>query len=184
MVESCVGTSKAGAGGWRRDIEHNGATNLPFPSREPRRPVMLRSPPVRRLPGLSAWGNPILPRLRGNTLALPPSQARSGELHDRSHRASRRQLRDRFVDSALGAASIPVLRVPRRNVPIRRRLLREQADAASFQTHSGGIECTTVNSALISLHSRLHCPVGRTLVAPTVRSITLPSPRKGCHSAH
>jgi hypothetical protein len=51
------------------------------------------------------------------------------ELDDRSHRASKRQVRDQFMDSALGAASIPVLRVPVQR-SYSASTLREQADAA------------------------------------------------------
>lgn len=48
------------------------------------------------------------------------------ELDDSSHRVARRQQRDRFMDSALAAASIPILRVPAQR-SYSSSALREQA---------------------------------------------------------
>jgi hypothetical protein len=51
------------------------------------------------------------------------------ELDDGSHRAAKRQQRDQFMDSALAAASIPVLRVTAQR-SYSAATLREQAEAA------------------------------------------------------
>lgn len=51
------------------------------------------------------------------------------ELDDRSHRATKRRQRDQFMDSALAAASIPILRIPAQS-SYSASSLREQADAA------------------------------------------------------
>ena len=64
------------------------------------------------------------------------------ELDDSSHRASKRQQRDQFMDSALAVASIPVFRVPaQRSYSV--STLREQAEAAFHlsapQTSTGNV---------------------------------------------
>lgn len=51
------------------------------------------------------------------------------ELDDRSHRAGKRRQRDEFVDSALAAASIPILRVAAQR-SYSPSALREQVEAA------------------------------------------------------
>lgn len=51
------------------------------------------------------------------------------ELDDSSHRAAKRQQRDQFMDSALAAASVPILRVPAQR-SYSPSTLREQAEAA------------------------------------------------------
>ena len=56
------------------------------------------------------------------------------ELDDSSHRAAKRQQRDRFMDSALAAASIPILRIAARR-SYSPAALREQAQSA-FHSHT------------------------------------------------
>lgn len=51
------------------------------------------------------------------------------ELDDSSHRAARRQQRDQFMDAALAAASVPILRVPAQR-SYSTSTLREQTEAA------------------------------------------------------
>jgi len=62
------------------------------------------------------------------------------ELDDSSHRATKRQQRDQFMDSALAAASIPILRVAAQR-SYSASTLRQQAEAAfhpdALQTSTG-----------------------------------------------
>lgn len=63
------------------------------------------------------------------------------ELDDRSHRESKRQDRDRFVDAALAAASVPLLRVTARRSYSAQSLRQQIAAAISTTTsndRSGG----------------------------------------------
>lgn len=64
------------------------------------------------------------------------------ELDDSSHRAAKRQQRDQFMDSALAAASIPILRVTAQR-SYSTSTLREQAEAAF---HSNALQSSTGNA--------------------------------------